>query len=126
MSTGYGLFSMGKRHKHMAAHRFSYALHHGPIGDAHVLHNCDNPPCVRPDHLHLGNMSQNIREAYERGRMHPPRGEAHKSAKLTADDVREIRKLYVEGVVGPELARRYGVHHMNVYAIIHRRTWKHV
>lgn len=66
------------------AHRFSWRLLSGPIPDGlNVLHRCDNPPCVRPDHLFLGTVSDNARDMWAKGRgvlQRPgvaPRGDAH-------------------------------------------------
>jgi hypothetical protein len=66
-SGGYGQFkaSVGQ----VRAHRFSWELHNGPIPDGMwVLHRCDNPPCVRPEHLYLGTVRENVRDMIERGR----------------------------------------------------------
>lgn len=54
---------------HMKAHRLSYLLHYGPPPDDKlVLHACDNPPCVNPEHLYLGTQSDNMQDAIRRGR----------------------------------------------------------
>ena len=66
--TGYGRIWMAGKHKR--AHRVSYAAFVGPIGDANVLHTCDNPPCVNPQHLYLGTQKDNARDAVTRGRNH--------------------------------------------------------
>ena len=53
-----------------AAHRVSWVIHHGPVPDGlWVLHHCDNRKCVRPDHLYLGTVQDNNRDAVTRGRM---------------------------------------------------------
>src|SRR4051812_22074657 len=66
-AAGYGRFGLaGKVQK---AHRVSYELAVGPIpAGAHVLHSCDNPPCVNPDHLRVGSRIDNMRDKFMRGR----------------------------------------------------------
>jgi hypothetical protein len=73
-STGYGRFTYvdpdtGKK-RHMLAHRASYQIHVGPIPTGlFILHSCDRPICCQPFHLRPGTNSDNIKDAYERGRM---------------------------------------------------------
>jgi hypothetical protein len=64
---GYGMMQIGRRP--WTAHRISYAIAHGPIPDgAMVLHSCDNPQCVRLDHLRIGTARDNAADAVARGR----------------------------------------------------------
>lgn len=64
---GYGAFSLNGRE--MVAHRVAWLLCHGEIPDGlRVLHHCDNPPCVRPDHLFLGTQKDNVLDAVAKGR----------------------------------------------------------
>jgi HNH endonuclease len=72
---GYGTIRYGGRGSILAkAHRLSWELHFGeiPVG-LHVLHRCDAPACVRPDHLFLGTNYQNIEDALAKGRRDYPR-----------------------------------------------------
>lgn len=68
---GYGtLYVAGAANRQMKAHRLSWRIHFGTIpGGLWVLHHCDNPPCVRPDHLFLGNRSDNMKDAGRKGRV---------------------------------------------------------
>lgn len=70
---GYGaIWESPQTRKYLRAHRMSYAHAYGPIDpELKVRHKCDNPPCVRPDHLELGTQKDNIQDAARRGRMNP-------------------------------------------------------
>jgi hypothetical protein len=92
---------------------------YGPIPDGmDVLHKCDNPPCVRPDHLFLGTDFDNQRDCSVKGR----RAQSP-TTKLSADDVRAIRRSRSDAL---SLAQRYGVCRMTIYQIRQRRTWKNI
>lgn len=70
-ATGYGRIRLGRAGtKHELAHRVAWQLTFGPIPDGlWVLHHCDTPRCVRPDHLFLGDCSDNMKDAATKGRM---------------------------------------------------------
>ena len=95
-----------------------------------VLHRCDNPPCVNPDHLFFGSQRDNIQDCLAKGRrdaVRPPvrRGEANNKAKLTEIDVLSIRSAFgMPGITQKALALRYGVSIGGIKAITQRRTWR--
>lgn len=66
-SWGYGTFRM--HGKVIGSHRASWEIHNGPISKGmSVLHHCDNPPCVNPDHLFIGTHTDNMRDCISKGR----------------------------------------------------------
>lgn len=128
---GYGLLGRGGRRGGMIyAHRLSWELHFGPIpGGLFVLHKCDNPPCVRPEHLFLGDVVDNGQDMSRKGRWknQDPKGERNGMAKLTAAQVAEIRALVRPNRPhwGREaLARKYGVSGQMIYFILNGTNWK--
>lgn len=124
MPYGYGLVGVGGRMK--LAHRISYGLRVGEIPKGLcVLHHCDTPPCVNPDHLFLGTNQDNSDDMVSKGRAHSPchQGESHPGAKLTESDVLQIRS---SSATGRELAGKYGVSYTTIWDIKHRRSWSHV
>lgn len=127
----YGLFGVpcwwGPRRAAVRAHRLSWAITHGrvPPSDMCICHRCDNPTCVRPDHLFLGTLKDNVQDCERKGRGNHAKGERQHCAKLTEADVREIRGP-LRHISTPKLAVRYGVHHSRISAARAGRTWKHV
>lgn len=104
------------------AHRFSYAVHFGPIPDGVcVCHRCDNPACVRPDHLFLGSQAENLADMVRKGRSSS--GGRHWNAKLTSGAVAEIRRLAETGMQQKDIAALFGVSGTAVHKIIHRKRW---
>ncbi len=71
---GYGVIGLSHRGTgNMLAHRYSYLIHKGPIPDGmEVCHTCDNPPCCNPAHLFLGSHTDNMDDAYAKGRLLTP------------------------------------------------------
>lgn len=127
---GYGQLSRGPNMAPWKAHRLSWAFANGrmPERHEHVLHECDNPPCVNPAHLHLGDPAMNAKERKERGREAPPEvkarpGELNGCAKLTWAAVREIRSTNKD-VSSAELARRYSVDPALIRRIRSGQSWK--
>lgn len=105
---GYGRFGPKDKTAYRA-HRYSWMLAHGemPESSLDVCHKCDTPACVRPDHLFLGTRRDNMQDARAKGRVN--HGETHPTAKLTFDQVVEIRRLRAEGHRQQQLADMFGV-----------------
>jgi hypothetical protein len=123
------------------AHRLSWELHYGKIpAGMNVCHRCDNPPCVRPDHLFLGTQVDNMADMMSKGRnpkgdnrswrLHPElvlRGSSHPRSKLTEDQVRKAKKDYITGTIyRKDLAKSLGVSEATVKDFLRGATWKHV
>lgn len=92
---GYGFFNCGGRKgKTLSVHRFSYAIHYGeiPLGMC-VCHKCDNPKCVRPDHLFLGTPKDNVMDCFKKGRLFIPKAPPKPNQKVTESQKNEIKTL---------------------------------
>lgn len=126
---GYGKFSL-ETGKWSLAHRASWLIHYGKIPKGlHVLHRCDNPPCVRPDHLFLGTGKDNFADMIDKGRQNygnRSRGEEHVRSIFTEEEVLEIRALRSGGFSLGAIAEAFMVRKSAVSHIIQRRCWKHI
>jgi hypothetical protein len=121
---GYG--RVGYKQVPVLAHRLAWELANGPIPDGlYVLHRCDNPPCVRLDHLSLGTQQDNMRDTVVRGRH--VQGDRVGTAKLTEADVVAILQRYADGgVTQKALGAEFGVRQSQIQAIVNGRAWKHL
>lgn len=112
-SNGYGNLSINKRTT-VSAHRFSYELHHGAIPyGRYICHACDNPNCVRPDHLFLGTPSDNVQDCIAKGRHRPsnyrPERHNHHQTKVSVAGLEELRERRKHGESSLSLAFAFGV-----------------
>ena len=151
-SYGYGAFAINGQN--YAAHRVSYVIYYGiDPGEMLVCHACDNPPCVNPQHLWLGDNQSNQRDASSKGSASRGRwghrtknlfptwikridavggrerqhGDDHGSSKLMSWQVEEMRKLYEGGnTTYKTIAQKYGVHLNTAYFAIQGRNWAHI
>ena len=124
---GYGSFTWKNEGKlrFIGAHRASYMLFKGPIPEGKLVrHTCDNRACVNPAHLKLGTQVDNMNDCKERRRT--AKGERVYGARLTADQVRELRRRYAEGEKQVDLAAAFGIIQPTVSQIVRRKTWQHV
>jgi hypothetical protein len=124
---GYGVF--GFRRGSHRAHRLSFLLQVGPIGPGlFVCHTCDNPSCLYLGHLFLGAPQENTNDMVSKGRDRFSRpGIKHHNAKLTPEQIEEIRTRYAAGgIMQKELAKEFGIGNMQASRIIRGLRWKHI
>jgi hypothetical protein len=90
-----------------------------------VMHSCDQPICVNPDHLSLGTSAENSADASRKGRRLP--GSQNHQAKLTEAEVIEMRSRYgAGGITHRQLAEEFGVSIALVSFILTRKAWRHI
>lgn len=124
---GYGRMGWGSKLE--LTHRIAWALGYnaGVFPDENVLHTCDNPPCCNPAHLFIGTQDDNMQDTVSKGRASRKYGNLNGRAKLTEDQVREIRALYAAGTHSQsELSSMFGIHQTRVSAIVNRKQWPHI
>ncbi len=111
-------------------HRISWWLHYGKIPKGLlVCHKCDNRKCANPCHLFLGTSSDNIKDAYNKGRIKIPdcRGEKCGTSILKNEQIKKIRKFYKTGkYLQKDLAKMYKISKPHISDIINRKRWKHI
>ena len=131
-TTGYGVLSIivNGSSRLLFAHRLAYFFAFGEIpasdgrwGTLLVCHRCDNRLCVNPAHLFLGTDGDNMRDKTAKGRNHRPVGMLSPTAKLTDDQVRQIR---ADNRDRHELAKAFGINESTVRNIRSRKTWRHL
>lgn len=136
---GYGGFWIqGKTRR---AHKVAFLLSEPIPEGLFVCHRCDNPICVRREHLFLGTVKENSDDMVRKGRAPKgpvsgewlekiraahPRGERAWNSRLSEADVREIRMAANRGEPKKEIAARFRISKTNVSAIVSRRLWRHV
>ncbi len=103
----------------------AWAFEHGPVPIGIILcHRCDNPRCVRVEHLFLGTAADNSADAVAKGRTN--QGMEHHSHKLEPWMIIEIRRRYAHGEGATALGREFGVRHPSILDIVNHKTWKSV
>lgn len=131
----------GKSHY---THRISYEISVGPIPKGlHVLHRCDNPACINPEHLFLGTPLDNALDRKLKGRNNSEsrsgdnhftknrpdliaRGEKCGSSRLKESEVREIRRLHSLGESKMSLSNKFNTARSNISSIVNFKAWKHI
>ncbi len=119
--SGYGKLQenqKGKR-KYLMSHRESYKVFKGNIPKGKlILHQCDRPACINPDHLFIGTMKDNTRDMLYKGR--------GGRQKLKKEDIHEIRKLIAERFRNIDIASFFRVNPTTISSIKKGLTWSHI
>ena len=126
---GYGMLHTPEGAR--GAHRISPVINIGPIPAGFVvMHKCDNPSCVNPDHLKAGTQRENILDKWAKGRAVLPTNKARGSkqglSKLHEHDIPVIRDRISKGEPDCRIAKDYGVDHGAIRNIRKGISWKHV
>lgn len=127
--SGYGKMCApsARGRKQVKASRVCYSIHFGVIPEGlNVCHTCDNPGCVRPNHLFLGTDKDNIEDCILKGRANRACGSRSGMGKLIEHEVLEMRRLRREELwtytmIGDE----FGVTRMTAWNAVNK-TWRHV
>ena len=113
---GYGHLKI--KGKMWRAHRASYLAFNDNLPElAVVRHKCHNKNCVNPKHLELGTHAQNLQDTYRTGNS--------KSAKLTYDQVLDIKDLIKDGLTLKSIADMYGVNYYTIRDIKRGHRWSY-
>jgi len=106
------------------AHRLALELEGVDTTGHMVLHSCDNRKCCNPKHLRLGTHQENMDDRNSRDRQARLKGTDHGCAKLTDQDVHDIRAI--TGMSQRAIAKQYGVDRSLISLIVNRKIWKHI
>ena len=119
----YGRFSIN--YKMYLSHRISYFIHYNKDpGSLLICHKCNNPPCINPKHLFLGNNSKNKKQSFSEGRS-SHKGILHPRAKLQESDIKEIRNM--KGKLNyRDVAKIFNISPKSIHNIWSGHSWSHL
>jgi hypothetical protein len=125
---GYGRFRVGGRAgKSERAHRAAWEMTVAPIpAGMELCHHCDNPRCVRPDHMFVGTHAENMADAAAKKRFTSPLGELSGRARFKDGDVLEMHRLHASGLGYRRIAKLVGTTKSTVYYVLTGRRWPHI
>ena len=132
---GYGRFSLGRITAQ--AHRVAYIINRGDIPDGmQILHKCDNPPCVNPNHLFSGTNLDNVNDKVRKGRQYKAGrlkghdtslGHKNGMSKLTDEDVIKIKFHLKEDILNQrQLSEIFNVSEAQISRIKSGKRWSHL
>jgi hypothetical protein len=126
-SRGYGSLGIGKNTTE-GAHRIAWALANGvqPPRGMHVMHSCDTPACVNPDHLSIGTAADNQRDCSRKGRKNIAKGSRHKSAKTTEGQMIRAAQLFAGGMTYRCISERLGISRWSLMKTLQGHRWPHL
>ncbi|MDE2104194.1 MAG: HNH endonuclease [Patescibacteria group bacterium] len=105
--------------KNLRAHRLVYKYRRGEIGDLYVLHTCDNPACINPEHLFLGTAQDNMTDLISKGRRQDGRGNCR---ALSSSQLKEVFELRAQGLTQQAIADRFRVNQSTISLYL-SNTW---
>ena len=120
---GYGIY------RRQLVHRFAHRVLKGPIEGLVVRHTCDNPICVRPDHLLAGTQKENMADKVARGRARggkPQVGEFNSNTKISPRLAQAALDLWAQGYRQADIARVTSIPPRSVSNIVRRKNWTHL
>lgn len=120
---GYGRLFDGRNRGWRTAHRVSWEVFRGPIPDGmHVLHKCDVPICVNPNHLFLGTQADNNRDMFSKGRAYDRRGHKNPRSKLSSEQVSLLRSMPKKNQ--SLLAKQFGISQSSISRVQRGEVYK--
>lgn len=120
---GYGVVWLNG--KVFRAHRVSFEKHIGEIGKGMVvIHDCDNPACVNPNHLKIGSQKDNLADMHRKNRA--AKGGHHGNSKLSESDVIAAKQKHKSGISIYRLAKLYDVNWTTMNRAVQGDTWRHI
>lgn len=124
-TSGYGMIWL--KEYYFRAPRVSYEIHYGEILERlMVCHACDNPACVRPDHLFLGTPRDNVLDSCVKGRRNTMSGERHRWSTFSTEEIVLLRELRGHGLPFPLLSAFFDAPTSTIRKIIYGYSWKNL